>query len=76
MADAIVLAPYSDVVVLLARWRKTPRKAVQAALRSLNLVHAFVPGVALTRVDMRKQAEHGYGDPAYYYKSVEKYYRA
>lgn len=74
IADTRVLAPSADVVVMLTRWRKTPRKAVEAALRLLRSVDAYVGGVALTQVDLKAQAKYGYGDPGYYYKSYKKYY--
>ncbi len=74
IADTRVLAPMADAVVLLVRWRKTPRKAAQSALRLLTSVHAFVAGAALTQVDMKAQARYGYGDPGYYYRSYRKYY--
>jgi len=74
-ADAIVLASQSDLVVMLARWRKTPSKAVEAAIQALLSVNAVIAGVSLTCVDQHKQAVEGYGDPGLYYESCKKYYR-
>jgi succinoglycan biosynthesis transport protein ExoP len=74
VADTRILAPKADVVVFLAEWRKTPRKAVEAAFTMLSSVGANVAGIALTAVDMRQQARFGYGDPGYYYRSYRKYY--
>lgn len=74
IADTRVLAPLADVVVLLVRWRKTPKKASESALRLLKSVHAYVAGAALTQVDLKAQARYGYGDPGYYYRSYRKYY--
>jgi exopolysaccharide transport family protein len=74
IADTRVLAPLADVVVLLVRWRKSPRKAAESALRLLRSVHAHIAGAALTQVDMKAQARYGYGDPGYYYRSYRKYY--
>lgn len=74
-ADAMVLSSQSDLVVMLARWRKTPSKAVEAAIQSLISVNAVIAGVALTCVDQNKQAHQGYGDPGFYYDSCKKYYR-
>jgi len=73
-AEARDVALAADVVVLLARWRKTPRKAVETALKLLLATGAPVAGVVLSRVDLKEQARAGYGDPAYYYKSYSKYY--
>ncbi len=75
VADTRVLAPLADAVVLLVRWRKTPRKASEAALRALQSVHAYVAGAALTQVDLKAQSRYGYGDPGYYYQSYSKYYQ-
>lgn len=74
VADTRSLAPKADVVVFLAQWRKTPRKAVQAAFDLLNSVGADISGVALTQVDLREQAKYGYGDAGYYYRAYRKYY--
>lgn len=74
VSDTRILAPKADVVVYLARWRKTPRKAVEAAFALLTSVGADIAGVALTQVDVREQAKYGYGDAGYYYQSYRKYY--
>ena len=76
LADARLLAAKCDAVVLLCRWRKTPQDAVKSALRLLQTAGAPVSGVALTRVDVRKQAAHGYGDSTYYYRETAEYYAA
>lgn len=76
VSDTRVLAPKSDLVVMLARWRKTPEPAIQAALRFLDAPDINLAGVVLTLVDMKHQAKYGYGDPGYYYTSYKKYYAA
>jgi Mrp family chromosome partitioning ATPase len=68
------LAPKADVVVLLARWRKTPRKAIESALSILSFAGADVAGIALTLVDADEQSRNGYGDIGYYYSAYRKYY--
>nr|WP_310539431.1 polysaccharide biosynthesis tyrosine autokinase [Phenylobacterium sp.] len=74
VADTRVLAPKADVVVFLARWRKTPQHAIEAAFRLLSGTGAHVGGVALTQMDMKQQTKYGYGDPGYYYAEYKKYY--
>lgn len=74
VADTRVLAPKADTVIFLARWRKTPQHAIEAAFRLLAGTGAHVGGVALTQMDMKQQAKHGYGDPGYYYAEYKKYY--
>jgi exopolysaccharide transport family protein len=74
IADTRILAPSADAVVMLARWKKTPVKAITSALSLLQGQGVFVAGVALTQVDLKAQGRYGYGDANYYYKSYRKYY--
>lgn len=74
VADTRVLAHKADLVVFLARWRKTPQPAIEAAFRLLGTTGASVGGVVLTQVDIKQQAKYGYGDPGYYYAEYKKYY--
>lgn len=74
VADTRVLAPKADVVAFLAKWRKTPEHAIEAAFRMLNGTGAHVAGVALTQMNMKEQAKYGYGDPGYYYAEYKRYY--
>ena len=76
VAETRVLAAKSDAVVFLAHWRKTPEKAIIAALKLLDAAGAPVAGVALTQVNMLQQARYGYGDATYYYADYKKYYNA
>ncbi|MFZ4534654.1 MAG: CpsD/CapB family tyrosine-protein kinase, partial [Alsobacter sp.] len=74
VSDTRMLAGLADTTVLLVQWRKTPEKAVTASLRILEHIGAVVGGLALTQVDMKKQARYGYGDAGYYYSEYQKYY--
>lgn len=74
VADTRVLAPKADAVVFLARWRKTPQHAIEAAFRLIGSTGAHLGGVALTQMDMKQQTKYGYGDPGYYYAEYKKYY--
>jgi Mrp family chromosome partitioning ATPase len=74
VSDTRILAPKADVVIFLAQWRKTPRKAIEAAFGLLKSVGADIAGVALTLVDAKQQAKFGYGDSGYYYNTYRKYY--
>lgn len=74
VAETRVLAAKADVVAMLTRWRKTPRKATQSAILMLESAGANVAGVALSMVDMREQAKTGYGDQSYYYGQYNQYY--
>lgn len=76
VSDTRVLAGLADSTVLLVHWRKTPEKAVTASLKLLKQTGAVVGGLALTQVNMKKQARYGYGDAGYYYSEYKKYYAA
>jgi exopolysaccharide transport family protein len=76
VSDTRLVAAKADAVVFLARWRKTPEKAIGAALKILEQSGAHVAGVGLTQVDMKAQARYGYGDAGYYYGDYKKYYTA
>ncbi len=74
LADTRLLVRHVDRVAMLVRWRDTPRRAVEAALQILANADATIAGVALTLVDLRKQATQGYGDPAFYHRKYKNYY--
>jgi len=73
-ADTRLLSTKVDVVVLVARWRKTSAHAIQAALHLLPVEGMNVAGVVLNRIHMGQQARFGFGDPAYYYRKYAQYY--
>jgi exopolysaccharide transport family protein len=74
VADTRKLAAKADAVALLVRWRKTPRKASEAAIKLLQGGETHLAGAVLTQIDMREQARYGYGDAGYYYRTYRKYY--
>lgn len=76
VSDTRLVAAKADAVVFLARWRRTPEKAIGAALKVLEQSGAHIAGVGLTQVDMKAQARYGYGDAGYYYGDYKKYYAA
>lgn len=73
IADARLILGKADASVFVVRWRKTPEAALRSALRMLPTDRVELAGVALTRVDMRKQAKFGYGDDSFY-NSYKGYY--
>jgi len=74
LADTRALVTHVDAIVLLARWRKTPQKALEHAIRLLRGAEGRIAGVMLSQVDMNQQRHQGYGDPIYYSGAYEKYY--
>ncbi|EGD59053.1 lipopolysaccharide biosynthesis protein [Novosphingobium nitrogenifigens DSM 19370] len=73
IADTRLVLGKADASVFVVRWRKTPDNALRSALRLLPGNRVQLAGVALTRVDMRKQARFGYGEDAFY-QSYRQYY--
>lgn len=74
VSDAQVMARLADATLLVARWDRTPRKRIQAALQLLRRAGAQVAGVALNRVNVRRHARFGYGDSGVYAGAYRKYY--
>jgi capsular exopolysaccharide synthesis family protein len=74
VADARVLAPDMDASVFVVRWLGTSREVVRFSLKQLVDTGARLSGVVLSRVDARKHAKYGFGDSAYYYDGVKRYY--
>jgi capsular exopolysaccharide synthesis family protein len=74
VADTRVLAHHFDALAMLVRWRSTPARAARAALHQINSVGSGVTGVALTMVNLKVQAQSGFGDPSYYADYMKDYY--
>ncbi|HEY9233864.1 MAG TPA: polysaccharide biosynthesis tyrosine autokinase [Phenylobacterium sp.] len=74
LADTRILATKVDVVVFIARWRKTSEHAIQAAIRALPVEGVTIAGVVLNRIHLGQQARFGHGDAAYYYRQYAQYY--
>jgi capsular exopolysaccharide synthesis family protein len=74
VTEARTVARQADAVLLLVRWRQTPRVLVETALRLLAAAGVTLAGVALTRVDLRRPASVDPADPTAYYLSHKNYY--
>lgn len=74
VVDTRVILPHLDALVMLAHWRQTPVKAIRAALHQIEAVGGHVDGVAMTMVNLKTQAQSGYGDASYYYDEMKEYY--
>jgi polysaccharide biosynthesis transport protein len=74
IADARTVASQADAVLLLARWRSTSLRAVDAALDLLLGAQAKVYGVALTLVNLAKFGSAGPEDAYGYHKKFKGYY--
>lgn len=56
--DAALVGALSDANLFLVRWGKTPRQAVTAALRFLDLCRITVDGMVVTQADIRRDAQY------------------
>lgn len=75
IVDTRVLARHADEVIVLAKWGDTPVGATRTALDILhNAQLDNIAGVALTLVDIRKQAMLSGASTEYYYKAYKSYY--
>lgn len=63
-ADAALVAPQSDGVVIVARAGATERQAIEFAMDQLAMVHAPIAGAVLNDVDLRRDGAY---DRAYGY---------
>lgn len=72
--DSRVISAKADCVILMVRWRKTPARAAELALRHLDSVGANVIGASLSMVDVTAQARIGYEDASYYYGAYKTYH--
>ncbi len=76
VAEAREIAGLSDGVILAAKWRSTSDDAIATAARLLPPRLAHYMGVALTRVDLRKQNRYAPDDSTSYYTHYQQYVSA
>lgn len=74
--DGRILAMQADSVLVAVRWGKTSRSAAGSVLKALRSVSAPILGIALTRVDTKRQALYGEGDSLQYHREFQRYYGA
>ncbi|KRE05842.1 hypothetical protein ASE63_05845 [Bosea sp. Root381] len=64
VADALILAPFADIVLQAVRWNATPKALVAETLKRLRDASVRVQGIVLTGVDFDK------------YQSYQGFFRA
>lgn len=69
ISDALILAPYTDGVVLIIKAGLMNRNMVKKSVEQLHLAQANLIGVVLNQVDMKKDGYY-----KYYHKYYSKYY--
>ena len=65
LAEPRLVASHADSIVMLARWHKTPRSAMQEAARLIRTLDVPIAGLALTCADMKLLDSFGYSARAY-----------
>ena len=76
VAETREIAGLSDGVILAAKWRSTPDEAIVTAARLLPIRLNHYIGIALTRVDLRKQSRFAPDDSTSYYTQYQQYVAA
>src|SRR5262249_2977473 len=66
IAETRAIARHADVSIVIARWAKTPIKAVCAAVHELELNGGQVGGVVINDVDIDDMRRAGYFRPYAY----------
>ena len=74
VVDVRLLLDHVDALGLLVHWRKTPVRAVRAAIHQIETVGGEICGVAMSMVDVNAQMHVGYGDASQYYSVMKEYY--
>ncbi len=65
LAEPRVVASHADSILLLSRWNKTPRSAMQEAARLIRTLDVPIAGMALTCADMKLLDSFGYAARSY-----------
>lgn len=74
VVDSRVLSLMADAVVMVVRWRRTPRMLVLQALKQLRVYGAKVAGVVVTQANLRALAASE-GSHAYVHRKYGSYLR-
>lgn len=74
VSDARILARLTDRALFLIQWAATRREVARMALKSFQQSGADIAGVVLTKVNVRKHAQYGYGDSGIYHGRLRRYY--
>jgi len=61
VSDAAAVGQVAEACLVLVHWHNTPRQAVQECLTQLKAQHVPVTGVALTQVNLKREAGYEYG---------------
>jgi capsular exopolysaccharide synthesis family protein len=73
-SETSLLAELSEQVLLVVRWGKTPRHAVDLAVRRLTTVTGRDVALAVNMVDPRRNALYGFKDSCLFTGELRKYF--
>ena len=73
-SDALILSRLADATVLVVRWGSTKRPVVSHSVRQFERAGAKLAGGLLSMVDVKRNANYGYGDSAAYGDELARYY--
>jgi Mrp family chromosome partitioning ATPase len=76
IAETRELAAFADRVILVGHWRRTPEKALTAAIELLPPLAQGAIGVVLSMINIKQQARFAEGDAGAFYSSYEAYHHA
>lgn len=74
VSDAATLAEVADQTVVIVRWRRTPRRFVEATLQRLRRSRAHLSGVVMTQAKLNRSAKSNPYMVGYADRSFRKYY--
>jgi capsular polysaccharide biosynthesis protein len=74
LSDAAKLGRFTDMVMLLVRWRQTPGQAVTDAIRRLRDAGIRTSGVVLSNVDLKDQGSDNLWDQRSYLAEYRDFY--
>ena len=74
VADTRLLLRQLDNVLMIVRWKDTPRQTAAAALKRMRALDINPLGAVTTRVDMRALKAYGHGDIDRDYAAYGAYY--
>ncbi|QDK31766.1 protein-tyrosine kinase [Sphingomonas sp. IC081] len=74
LAETRIVTRLSDTTLVVARWRRTPLRAVETTLELLRQSGSTIAGIALSFLDARQYASAGLGDAFGYHKKFKGYY--
>lgn len=73
IAEARLIASLADFTLLVVKWRDTPIRAVQAAIRMLRTARVNIAGSVLNSVHPQALKNESYAGGMYYVKASEYY---